>query len=261
MIKFPELENRALDLRRQFTEARPFSHVVIDDFCDADALAELVSMIPDPVAAKIGKSRDYFFARNKFEKSQFRHIGPAFDRLYVDLISDRLARLLNAITGEAVFIDPGFHGGGIHQGGRDSFLDMHVDFSHHPSHTDWFRNLNLLLFLNRQWEPGHKGELKLRHKATGEGAEIAPLFNRCVIMQTRDFTLHGYDAIRFPEGRYRRSIAAYAYTLTDEPARAARSTTWYPEHSPAWKKALGRCWPTLVRWKGAVLGSATAKNS
>jgi hypothetical protein len=261
MIRFSELEARAPNLRKQFAEARPFSHVVIDGFCDAEDLAELTSMIPDPVSAKIGKSRDYVFARNKFEKSQFRQIAPLFDQLYSELVSDRMSKLLCSITGEEVFIDVDFHGGGIHQGGRDSFLDMHVDFSHHPSHGNWFRNLNVLLFLNQHWKPDHKGELKLRHKVTGEADEIAPLFNRCVIMQTRDYTLHGYDAIRFPAGWYRRSIAAYAYTLTEEPVKAARSTTWYPEGSPAWKKALGRCWPILVRWKGAVLGSATAKNS
>jgi hypothetical protein len=261
MIRFSELEARLPDLRTQFAQARPFSHIVIDEFCDARRLASLTDTIPDPLAAKINKSRDYVFAHNKFEKSQFRQLGPLFNELYTELISDRMAKLLCNITGEDLFVDPDFHGGGIHQGGRDSFLDMHADFSHHPTHLDWFRNINILLYLNQGWQSDHKGELKLRHKVTKEICEVAPLFNRCVIMHTRDYTLHGYDAICFPEGQYRRSIAAYAYTLTDRPATQVRSTTWYPEHSGAWKRAIGRLWPTLVRWKGAMLGSATARNS
>ena len=40
-------------------------------------------------------------------------------------------------------------------------------------------------------------------------ALIEPIFNRAVIMFTRDFTLHGYDSINFPEGTFRNSIAAY----------------------------------------------------
>ena len=261
MIRFSELEARLPDLRTQFARAQPFSHVVIDDFCDAKRLAELTAAIPDPVSGRINKSRDYVFAHNKFEKSQFRQLGPLFDELYADLVSDRMQKVLHTVTGEDVFIDPAFHGGGIHQGGCNSFLDMHVDFSHHPAHANWLRNLNVLLYLNQDWQPDHKGELKLRHKATSEACEVAPLFNRCVIMQTRDYTLHGYDAVRFPVGCYRRSIATYAYTMTDQPATQARSTTWYPEHSGAWKRALGRSWPKLVRWKGAVFGSATTKNS
>jgi hypothetical protein len=261
MILFSELEARLPDLRNQFRSAQPFPHVVIDGFCDETRLAELAAAIPNPASGQINKSRDYVFARNKFEKSQFRCLGPLFEELYTDLLSERLEIVLRTITGEQVFVDPDFHGGGIHQGGRDSFLDMHVDFSHHPVHANWFRSLNVLLYLNQNWCPEHKGELKLRHKVAGNVCEVAPVFNRCVIMQTRDFTLHGYDAIRFPEGNYRRSVATYGYTLADKAVAQARSTTWYPEHSGTWKKVLGRAWPALVRWKGAMLGSATARNS
>lgn len=261
MIRFAELEMRMPDLQAQFAKARPFSHLIIDDFCDGNRLAELTDMIPDPIVEKIHKSRDYMFARNKFEKSHFQHIGPLFQELYDDLTSDRMRRILCYITGDDVFVDPAFHGGGVHQGGRGSFLDMHVDFSHHPLHADWCRYLNILLYLNRSWLPQYKGELKLRNRMTGESREVSPLFNRCVIMHTRDYTLHGYDPIQFPEGHYRRSIAAYAYKLTDEAALRPRSTTWYPEHSGTVKRAVGRFWPTLVRWKCALFGSGTVKNS
>jgi hypothetical protein len=72
------------------------------------------------------------FARNKHEKSGFRDISPEFEQLHADLMNERFQLLLQRITGEAVFVDPAFHGGGIHQGGEGSFLDMHVDFNTHP---------------------------------------------------------------------------------------------------------------------------------
>jgi Rps23 Pro-64 3,4-dihydroxylase Tpa1-like proline 4-hydroxylase len=261
MLRIQRLEAEADELRRRFADAQPFEHVVIDDFCDTEALLRLYDAIPDPISHQINKSRDYMFASNKYEKSGFRAISPEFEQLYVDLTSDRFKHVLQTITGQAVFVDPDFHGGGIHQGGEGSFLDMHVDFNTHPLHADWFRNLNILLYLNKDWQPEFRGQLKLRHRERpATTLEVAPKFNRCVIMFTRDYTLHGYDAIRFPAGQYRRSVAAYAYSPLQESKLAHRTTVWYPDNAGAAKSLIGRLWPKIVRVKSAVFGSATAKN-
>ena len=58
-----------------------------------------------------------------------------------------------------MFIDADFYGGGIHQGKAGSFLDMHADFNYHPLKEHWFRNLNLLLYLNKDWKKEYAGEL------------------------------------------------------------------------------------------------------
>jgi hypothetical protein len=260
MIRFEHIERQATTLNASFIGAKPFPWLAIDDFCDISRLRELEGAVPDPVEAGINKSRDYVFARNKFEKSEFRTLGTDFAELYEDLVSERFQRLVQRITGEDVFIDPAFHGGGIHQGGDGSYLDMHADFNMHPERANWFRNLNILLYLNRDWRPEYGGHLKLRHRESGEHAEIEPLFNRCVIMHTRAHTLHGYDRIHFPPGRYRRSIAAYAYTLVQERSAEARSTIWYPEDANLSKRWLGLAWPRLVAIKRRFFGSRTAQN-
>lgn len=253
MIQFDKLEANAADLQRAFRAAQPFSHLVLDGFCDAAALRELVGEIPDPAALQIPKSRDLVFAKAKYQQTEFRHAGPRSEQMFADLTSARFQKLLCAITGEDVFVDAGFHGGGFHQGGRGSFLDMHADFNYHPERDTWLRNLNILLYLNDGWAPDHGGQLKLRHKTSRLEAEVAPLFNRCVIMHTRDYTLHGYDPIQFPAGAYRRSVAAYAYTLAEQPG-AARTTTWFPERGGPLKRALGRAMPQLVSLKAKLLG-------
>jgi Rps23 Pro-64 3,4-dihydroxylase Tpa1-like proline 4-hydroxylase len=262
MIDFDKWESQAAELAMSFRDAKPFPLLTLDGFLLDAQLQTLYDQIPDPLASNINKSRDYMFAKNKYEKSNFKDISPLFQQLYDDLTGARFQTLLREITGEQVFVDPDFHGGGIHQGGPGSFLDMHVDFNFHPINRAWFRNLNILIYLNRDWEPSHKGELKLRHKDDdSSGIEVQPLFNRCVIMFTRDYTVHGYDPIDFPEGRYRRSIAAYAYTDTKSEIHAEeRTTVWYPEQGGAAKKAIGKHWPTLVRVKTSLFGSATAKN-
>jgi hypothetical protein len=260
MIRFDILEARLPALRASFMNARPYSFVAIDDFCETRLVESLEEDMPDPKKGGINKSRDYVFAKSKFEKSRFRDLGSPFFDLYNDFISPRFQTILRRLTNEDVFVDPDFHGGGLHQGGAGSFLDMHVDFDYHPLHDRWFRNLNILLYLNKGWRPEYGGELKLRHRDASESIEIAPLFNRCVVMHTRDYTLHGYDSINFPEGTYRRSVAAYAYTLVAEPAKAPRSTVWYPENSGATKRLIGRHWGTLVGFKTKIFGSGTARN-
>lgn len=260
MLNFKKLDSERGALAAAFKTAKPFEHVVIDDFCDVSALERLVEALPDPSKGNINLSRDYMFAKNKYEKSGFKDLSPEFSEIYEDLMSEKFQSFLREVTGEQVFVDPEFHGGGIHQGGEGSFLDMHVDFNMHPLQKSWFRNLNILLYLNKGWQKQYHGELKIRHREHADSTTlIEPLFNRCVIMFTRDYTVHGYDAINFPAGSYRRSIAAYAYTLTDaEPDH--RTTVWLPEQGGAAKKVIGKHWPALVRVKNALFGSSTAKN-
>lgn len=260
MIDFDRLERERDTYRNAFRNAKPFSLLVVDDLCEPGALRDLIAEMPDPETGEVNLSRDYIFAKHKYEKSDIAKFGPRSADLYAELTSERFQDWLQFVTGDPVFVDPKFHGGGFHQGGQGSFLDMHADFNYHPLNEDWFRNLNILLYLNEGWQKSCGGSLKLRHRDTGESTEIEPIFNRCVIMHTRDYTLHGYDPISFPVGSYRRSVAAYAYHLDPERQHgAARSTTWHPETGGV-KALIGKAWPQLVAIKTKLFGSGTARN-
>jgi hypothetical protein len=76
MLRFESLESDVDELRRRFSNAQPFEHIVIDDFCEEEALLRLYDDIPDPITHQINKSRDCMFARNKHEKSGFRDMAP-----------------------------------------------------------------------------------------------------------------------------------------------------------------------------------------
>ena len=259
MINFTAIENNLEKIAQDFYHAVPFPVVVIDNFADEHKLHKILATFPVPGTDNLNKSRDYIFAKNKYEKANFKEVSAECNEIYQDFISERFQKIICQITQQNVFVDREFHGGGIHQGGEGSFLDMHVDFNYHPLHSNWFRNLNILLYLNPGWQPEYGGQLKLKHTETGDYTEIEPLFNRCVIMFTRDYTLHGYDPISFPQGKFRRSIATYAYNIDANPQNQ-RSTLWIPETTSPLKKIIGQYWPDLVRLKGAVFGSGTVKN-
>ena len=258
MIRFDYLENNKEQLREEYLLAKPFPHLAIDKFCDEEGLRRLMAKLPDIKS----KSRDYIFANNKFEKSKISEISEEFAELHADFMSARFQDFLRYVTNEDLFVDPSFHGGGLHQGKENSFLDMHLDFNYHPMHDNWYRNLNLLLYLNENWEEEHGGQLKLEDLRTGEKKEIGVPYNRLVIQQTRAFTLHGYDRISFPQGKYRTSIAAYAYSEHKMIIEKPRVTDWFvKEDVGMYKKFFAKYSKSIIGVKNMVFGSATAKNA
>ena len=260
MLRIEYLNQNIDTFKSTYHSASPFPHLVIDGACDEAMLREAVKEIPDPRLSGESQSNDFIFAKNKFETPDFEKVSPEFKALREDFLSDEFSKFLSDVTGDKIFVDPKFHGGGLHQGGAGSFLTMHADFDFHPENLKWFRNVNILLYLNDEWAPEYKGSLRLKNgddKNSGYH-EVAPLFNRLVIMQTRGNTLHGYEKISFPEKMYRRSVAAYGYTLMAKEGRG-RTTVWHTESANPVTRFLGRQMPHLVKLKHKILGSNTGK--
>jgi 2OG-Fe(II) oxygenase superfamily len=256
MINLDFLEANKEKLRSDYLLAKPFPYLIIDNFCDPSKIDKVYNSIPE----LNNKSRDYMFAKNKFEKSNYRELGDEFNELYTELSSSRMNEFLSFIANEEVFVDPDNHGGGLHQGKKNSFLDMHLDFNYHPLKKGWYRNMNLLLYLNKDWKPEYKGHLKLLDRRTGEEKEIEVLFNRMIIQQTRNYTLHGYDQTNFPENKYRTSIATYAYTIHRQLIEKPRTTDWFVKEDQPFKSMVASVYGPAVKIKNMLLGSGTARN-
>jgi hypothetical protein len=256
MINFEYIEANKDKFRNEFLTAKPFPHIAIDNFCDPVKLLEFYNNIPEIETP----SADYVFAKNKFEKSKFKDLGGVFEELHADFVSKRFEDWIRYVTNEEVFIDPTFYGGGIHQGKSGSFLDMHADFNYHPLHDTWYRNLNILLYINKDWKKEYGGELKLEDGRTGEKTEIDVPFNRLAIMHCRSYTLHGYDPIKFPEGMFRTSVAAYAYTPHKKQMEASRTTVWHVKKDSPIKYFLSKIWVPAVKIKSLFSKSKTAEH-
>jgi len=257
MINFDYLEKNKEKLRMDYLLARPFQYLIIDNFCDSAKAETMYSKIPD----LDNKSRDYIFAGNKFEKSNYKELGPEFDEFYNEISSPRMNAFLSFIANEEVFVDPKNHGGGLHQGKKNSFLDMHLDFNYHPIHKNWYRNMNLLYYMNKNWNQGFGGHLKLEDLRSGEKKQLDVPFNRLIIQRTSSYTLHGYDMTNFPQGNYRTSIATYAYTPHQMHVEVPRLTDWRPNNNSSWlKKTIAKNMGGIVKLKNRILGSGTAKN-
>lgn len=256
MILFDELSKNKEKYRLEFLLGSPFPNLIIDNFCDPEKVDRLYAEIPEINT----KSRDYVFAANKFEKSRFKDLSPLFEELYNDLTSVEFTDFLKYITNQELFVDKTYHGGGIHQGKKKSFLDMHLDFNYHPLHSDWYRYLNILFYLNKDWKEEHGGHLKLQDLRTGKQKDIAVPFNRLVIQLTNNYTLHGYNTTNFPDGAYRTSIATYAYMIHQHQIEKPRTTDWHVGDGHAVKQFLAWVYGPAVKIKNKLFGSSTAKN-
>lgn len=253
----PQWATNMSQSRKSFTEASPYPLLVLDNFLEP-AFAE--QMLEDfPSIEDMPRSRDYMFG-DKHELSGLNEGGSAARRYFEVVTSEPFQLFLRDLTGIDLFIDPAFFGGGFHQGGDGSFLDMHVDFNIHPEHPEWLRTLNVLIYLNKDWDPAWGGQLLLKSSPTAAPCAIEPLFNRAIIMQTGDNTYHGYRRMTLPDGVTRKSVAIYAYQLTDIGAVRRRTTTWQPEEATLTKRLIARHYNRAVLTKNRLLGSRTAKN-
>jgi Rps23 Pro-64 3,4-dihydroxylase Tpa1-like proline 4-hydroxylase len=236
------VQDRAAELRHQFESNQPFRHVVIDNFLDPEFCRQLIADFPVFDAAK---------ARNELGEvgrkaviTNLPKLGPAYARFDQMMRSREFLSFVGGITGiPKLLYDPEYVGGGTHENLSGQDLDNHVDFNYHPN-SRLHRRLNLIVFLNPEWEPEWGGCLELHRnpwlpEQASDMRSVVPLANRAVIFETSERSWHGFKRIEIPAEKAhisRRSIAVYFYSRRRPPEETAVShSTVYvqralPEH-------------------------------
>ncbi len=236
----PAVAAAASYLQKQFSEARPFRHVVIENFFDASFCQRLCSEFPDfDTRAALNENGEI---GGKATQEKIHKLGPGFCRLDEVVQSQPFRELIGEITGiPNLQYDPHYFGGGTHENRHGQDLDPHVDFNFHPISRQ-HRRLNLIVYLNPEWLDQWGGSLQL-HKdpylepSQDEIVTLTPLMNRCVIFETTEKSWHGFARINLPQDKQqlsRKSFALYYYTDTrpaDETAEE-HSTVYVERHMP-----------------------------
>lgn len=202
----------AAKLSSQYRTAAPFPHVVIDDFLPADVLRSVAESFPN--AEDIDWHRSANPRQQKLAVEDETQMSDHARWLLYQLNSATFLRFLEVLTGiDGLISDPYFAGGGLHQIERGGYLKIHADFNRHPK-FGLERRLNLLLYLNDGWQEEYGGQLELWDKEMTHAVQrILPVFNRCVIFNTTDFSYHGHpEPLTCPEGMTRKSLALYYYS-------------------------------------------------
>jgi Rps23 Pro-64 3,4-dihydroxylase Tpa1-like proline 4-hydroxylase len=212
-----------------FAHAKPYPHIVIDNFLaekDAEKLLEEHKKQGD--ADQWGAY--VHFNERKSGISKLDRMGPHTKAIITALSEPNFCHWLEELTGiTGLLADPDLDGGGLHMIERGGFLNVHVDFLAHTTRRQWSRQLNLLLYLNKDWEEDWNGALELWDRDMTHAVEkIQPIFNRCVIFNTCEGSYHGHPTpLVCPKHVQRRSMALY-YFRDEGVVQSIRSTHYVP---------------------------------
>jgi len=215
---------RALPLAARhdtFVNAAPFPHVVLENFIDLETCRTIAAEYPTFENARaLGFEFNAVNERKKIQITDQKTFPPAVKALSDFLASPAFLRDLSALTGipnllavEALF------GGGMHMTGPHGRLDVHVDFNR--GQHGLYRRLNLLLYLNPEWDDAWGGQIELWDPQVKHCAvSLTPALGRCLIFETSQISFHGVAPLKCPPDYARRSFAAYYYTAEPPPIGA-----------------------------------------
>lgn len=232
-LPLSRMDETAKSSYASYQNAKPFPHIVFDNFFAPALLDWVLSEFPKP--GEIEWQRFDSEREIKLASAAESSFGPATRLLLYHLNSITFLEFLSNVTGIANLIpDPCFDGGGLHQIVRGGKLGIHADFNKHPRYG-LDRRLNLLLYLNKDWREEYGGHLELWNRdMTRCEAKILPVFNRFMVFGTTDYTYHGHpDPLQCPEGMTRKSLALY-YFSNGRPAEevSGRHSTLFQERAP-----------------------------
>lgn len=223
MLDYKALEKSFAKAGKDYIHATPFPHAVIDDFLEKDVVQEILENFP-VIESSSKAHADY--GRHEGKPTQIKKRWVAMElkmpeiirKLYAELRSADFISLLEQLTGIHCLIpDPHMLGGGVHETLPGGFLKVHADFNVHPIFY-LYRRINLLIYLNQDWDPNWKGDLQLWDKTgTRPIKSIEPIAGRAVIFSTSSCSFHGHpEPLSCPAGNSRKSIALY-YFNADRP--------------------------------------------
>jgi len=200
-----------------FLHAEPFKHVVIEDFFEPSFARRLLEEFPsfDPKLAM----NEHGNIGGKAVNTRIREISPAYKELYEAISSQPFLDLISRLSGiPDLILDPKLYGGGTHDNRHGQELDAHVDFNYDEA-QQLHRRLNLIVYLNEDWKTEWGGAIEIHSNPRDPGSNriraYDPLFNRCVMFETNEYSWHGFPKINLPPDKRdlsRKSISIYLYT-------------------------------------------------
>lgn len=246
------------DLASGYQAARPFPSVMIDNFLPT----ELASLMLARFGSKTGGSQlNQTFDRPQERLKTSYHPDTMEDdarAVFYAFNSRPFITIVESITGiQGLIPDPHFTGAGFHEIRNGGHLSIHADFNHHKV-MNLERRVNLLIYLNRNWQEEYGGQIELWSEDMSQQVQArTPVFNRCVIFNTTSRSMHGNPQIvRHPLGESRKSIALYYYTSTWSNTKRAHTTQF--QVRPGTRDKTD--WSVKVRaWKDDLLPPILAR--
>ena len=211
---YSNLKNLGELKKKEYLLSEPFPSIILDNFFNEDYLKEILKEFPNlenlENTSKYVNKNEIKFANNNFE------LFPKILKNFISFLnSQEFINFIQNITSikEPLKADKDLNGGGLHEIKKGGVLKIHTDFNRHPS-LDLDRRVNVLIYLNKDWNDKYGGHLELWDKDMTECKQrILPIFNRMVIFSTNDYSNHGHpNPVTCPIDLSRKSIALYYFS-------------------------------------------------
>ena len=252
MINFTVTEKEI----NEYNQAQPFPHIVIDNFLPPSILNGVIDDFRNH--NDWGWDNSQYSQQHQVKKffSPWNNDGDTTLPINTKLIlnyfnSPEVISMLEKLTGiEGLIADPMLLGGGMHKIESGGKLSIHADSRKHAISGN-YRRINLLVYLNKDWNKSWGGSLQLWDKdMTAMVQDIQPIFNRVVIFNTGADTYHGHPhPLNTPSGTSRISLALYYYTKEnpDTEENGVTSAVWKDAPVEVKKDGPTMCFATMCK--------------
>jgi Rps23 Pro-64 3,4-dihydroxylase Tpa1-like proline 4-hydroxylase len=211
ILPVEKLYRLAEDQHEKYCHAEPHAHGVFDNVFNPSILHNIID--------EFDLKREWKEYDTKYEKklqlSKDDSLGPNTRAFIHSLNSGTFLTFLEKLTGiDRLIADPYLAGGGLHRIEPGGKLGIHTDFNRND-HLKLHRRINVLVYLNEDWEESFGGHFELWSDPKGaQKTKILPIFNRMAIFNTTGSSFHGHpEPLTCPADRSRKSLALYYYTV------------------------------------------------
>ena len=220
----PEIHVASEALSAAYLNAANYPNIVFDNFLDPTVLmavsreGKFLTENIETEGWRFGKADEH---ADQILKRGIREIGlmtPVMELVCAYMNSDEFVGVMRRLTGIPDLVaDWGFEGGGFHVTYPGGKLEIHHDFNYKDDMGPerMYRKVNVLIYLNEEWEKEWGGSLELWTKELdGPFKTIDLLYNRAVVFNIENAP-HGHPApLTCPLKESRRSLAFYYYSPT-----------------------------------------------
>jgi Rps23 Pro-64 3,4-dihydroxylase Tpa1-like proline 4-hydroxylase len=220
----PKINVAAEALSQIYLGAEEFPHIVLDNFLDPTMINAaaidatwLVNNL-ETESWRFGATDDHDSQLYKRGIPNIDDMPPAMQLVCLYMNSEPFLEFLRKMSGiEDLMADPTLDGGGFHVTYPGGSLNIHHDFNYKddlaPERV--YRKINLLLYLNEEWDTNWGGNLELWKKDLSAPFKVIELIQNRAVLFNIEGAPHGHPhPLNCSTGENRRSLAFYYYSAT-----------------------------------------------
>jgi Rps23 Pro-64 3,4-dihydroxylase Tpa1-like proline 4-hydroxylase len=196
-------------IHQEYQNKKPFSYIVIDNFLKKEYCDKIEEKFPLDIE---NYHKYYNPIEVKYARDDINNLPNDIKNLFYILSTKQMIEIFSKITGiNNLEFDPHLHGAGLHLHPRLGRLNLHLDYEKHPILENKQRRLNIILYLNKNWNSEWNGATELWNDKVSECIYKSDIvFNKAIIFQTNEISFHGLpEKILCPENEFRKSFAYY----------------------------------------------------